>query len=117
MVACPFEANSQCHLFSGPWPEQLTGLVKLWLKPADGHPEPVHLEMTCSFFPFTIYKNFTKVTWGAPPRSTLTADPSCQNTTAPSAVPMPRTRSEAVATRQLGPYTNILRRALAAGSL
>lgn len=117
VVPCPYDANAKCHLYSGPWPVQLTSLIQLWLvEQPNGPPTPVHLQMTCSVFPFTIYKNFTSVRWGAPPPGALAADASCKNaTSAATAVPaLPRTREEALATGRAGPYTSMLRRALLA---
>ena len=116
MVPCPGEPNSQCQLFSGPWPEQLTRLVQLWLKPAPaagGLPVPFHLEMTAAPVPLIIKKNYTHVAWGMPPDSELQPDPSCSHAKRIAAAPAPRTLDEVIAARRLGPYTELLRRAIA----
>ena len=108
IVPCPGEPHSQCHLFSGPWPEQLTRLVQLWLKPppaAGGLPVPFHLEMIAAPVPLIIKKNYTHVEWGIPPDSALQPDASCSNATRSAAAPLPRTFDAAVATPRLGPYS------------
>lgn len=47
---CVTDPSAKCTLWQGPWPEQTTSLVKLWLRPGD---VPDSIEMHCSLFPFS----------------------------------------------------------------
>ena len=116
-VPCPNASGATCRFFSGPWPEQITSLVKLWLRideasPADADEDdvaglvPHALEMTCSLFPFTIYKNYTSVDWRWPPKAPLVFDASCIDRR--GEVFQPTTEEEAFAFGHLGVYTPML---------
>jgi hypothetical protein len=50
---CITDPSKQCQVWSGPWPEQVTSSVSLYIR-KDAAATPDHLEMTCAFFPFTI---------------------------------------------------------------
>jgi hypothetical protein len=112
--ACPDDPSTSCELYEGPWPEQVTSLVKLWVRTSvNGAASPASLEMTCSMFPFTIYKNYTNITSGAPPSSAYALDKSCQQGMAPRALAPPRSREEAMGRGRLGRYTSLLRKHMA----
>lgn len=62
----------------------------------------------------TTDKNYTKLENAPPPASAFALDPSCPKPPKgeKKASVLPSTRSEAIATRQLGPYTAMLLRHL-----
>lgn len=59
----------------------------------------------------TILKNYTNVTFGAPPKTAFALDKSCAPPAARGAAPKPTTtKAEALASGELGRYTGALRR-------
>ena len=75
------------------------------------------MTVTVAFAAFTIFKNYTSLKPGMPPSSALQLDKSCpkplvDESEAARQQRVPRTKEEAMVTRQMGPYTNLLRRYL-----
>ena len=50
---CVVDKSQKCQVWTGPWPEQVTSSVTLYIR-KDGGSTPDHLEMSCSLFPFVI---------------------------------------------------------------
>ena len=56
-VPCVTDPTKQCQVWSGPWPEQVTSLVSLYIRKSNGMgatSTPDHLKMSCALFPFVI---------------------------------------------------------------
>ena len=77
-VKCPYEPTAQCREFQGPWPEQYTELVKLWVKTdSDGQSTPSSLWMHAAGVPFSITKVYKSITAGNPDPSKFVAPKHC----------------------------------------
>jgi hypothetical protein len=112
---CVTDPSKQCQVWRGPWPEQVTAEAVLWVRvDADGTAMPDALQMTCGLFPFTIYKNYTSLTPGAPSATATAIDKSCPQTgQLPPRRPAAATKEAAISSGKLGPYTAMLQRYIA----
>ena len=107
-VSCPNGAGGTCRYFYGPWPEQITSRVQLWVRTeSNGAATPIALQMECAILPFTIYKTYLGFVKFEP--SAMKFDPSCNTTetaTVEESIPLPH----GLGAKGLGPYKSAWRR-------
>jgi len=88
IVDCPRgkqSSNADCHLYQGPWPEQVTIEADLWLSEQGGKILPLEQDMYCAILPFSLKYLYSGWNLEPPPASLLEPRADCPKTPSPTA--------------------------------